>query len=239
MKLRTIVGIAVIAPLCAANGATVIDDFESNTFTGGTGWSTDWALAGTGRYIGNQIDGSYAGGLYGTSSITRSFSSITTGAVTATWSIKGMGGTGNFNEIGVNLLGQKSNDQTNVLTFKFNDANLTTLRLNDGGVDFSAGSVGYADNSIYDFTFESEIGSTNYSWSVTRRSDSATASGSNYTYSGSGTTLTNLSGITFFWSAETGSGNDGFVDNITVVPEPASAALGLLGATLLLRRRRV
>lgn len=45
----------------------------------------------------------------------RNFSAITSETVTATWSFKGLVGSGNFNEIGVNLLGLKSNNQTKVL----------------------------------------------------------------------------------------------------------------------------
>lgn len=237
MNLRTQIALAGWSTLCSLNGATVIDSFESGNFIGGTGWSNTWSLAGSGSFNSDQIDGDSAGGLYGTTSISRNFPSITTGTVTASWSIKGMGGTGAFNEIGVNLLGLKSNSQTNVITIKFTDANLTTLRLNDGGVDFSSGAVGYSDDTVYDFTFTSVIGSTNYSWTVSQRGG-GTASGTDFNYSGVGTTLSNVSGIAFFWSADSGSGRDGFVDNIVVVPEPASAALGLIGTALLLRRRR-
>jgi hypothetical protein len=237
MKLIPIVAITGLLSVTSTFAATIIDNFETANFTGGTGWSNVWTTTGSGRFNADQIDGDSAGGLFGTTSISRNFTSITTGIVTASWSIKGMGGTGAFNEIGINLLGLKSNSQTNVATIKFVDTNLGTLRLNDGGVDFSSGSVGYSSDAIYDFTFTSAISSTNYSWTVSQRGGS-TASGTNFTYSGSGTTLTNLSGITFFWSADSGSGRDGFVDNILVVPEPASAVLGLLGTVLLLRRRR-
>lgn len=148
-----------------------------------------------------------------------------------------LGGSGNFNEIGVNLLGLKSNNQTNIITLKFNDSNTSTLFLNDGGSDFTQGDVAYTDNTIYDFTLSTTIGGDKYSWSVIQRGG-GTASGTDFTFSGSGTTLTNVSGIAFFWSADAGSGNDGFIDNVSIIPEPSSALLGALGALMLLRRRR-
>jgi hypothetical protein len=238
MKLRTFVTLLAPFMIAVASAATVIDDFESNSFSGGTGWTNNWTTTGSGSFIaGAQIDGSHAGALYGTSSLSRNFSSITTGTVTANWSIKGIGGTGAFNEIGVNILGLKSNSQSNVITLKFDDDFLTTLRLNDGGVDFSSGGVGYLDSTIYDFSFTSTIGSSNYSWSVSQRGGGS-ASGTNFAYSGFGTTLTHVSGITFFWSADAGAGRDGFLDNVSIVPEPTSAALGLIGSLALLRRRR-
>ena len=239
MKLKNIVSsLAFIFAGSFVNAATILDDFESNSFSGGTGWSNSWT--GAQNFVSGvtRIDGNHSGGLFGTSSISRNFSAITTGTVTVNWSIRGLGGIGNFNEIGLNILGLKSNSQTVVATLKFDDDFLSTLRLNDGGSDFSFGTVGYSDSAIYDFSFSSTVGTSNYSWSVTERGGS-TASGIDFTYSGSGTTLTNINGLGFFWSGEAGSGNDGFIDSISVVPEPSAALLGGLGALMLLRRRRL
>ncbi len=236
MKLNS--SILVLITVTSVHSATIVDDFESNSLTGGSGWSNDWTAGGSGGFVGgNVISGNHAGALFGTSSLVRNFSAITSGTVTATWSIKGLGGSGNFNEIGVNLLGLKSNNQTNIITLKFDDSNTSTLFLNDGGSDFTQGTVGYTDNTIYDFTLSAAIGGDKYSWSVIQRGG-GTASGTDFTFSGSGTTLTNVSGIAFFWSADAGAGNDGFIDNVSIIPEPSSALLGALGALMLLRRRR-
>ena len=239
MKPKNIVfSLALISAGSFVNAATIIDDFESNSFSGGTGWSTNWTGSQNFVSAAPRIDGNHSGGLFGTTGITRSFDSITTVTVTVSWSVRGLGGLANFNEIGLNILGLKSNSQTVVATLKFDDDFLSTLRMNDGGSDFSIGSLGYTESAIYDFTFSSAIGGSNYSWSVQQRGGGA-ESGTDFTYSGSGTTLTNVSGVGFFWSGESGSGNDGFIDSVSVVPEPSAALLGGIGALLLLRRRRI
>lgn len=90
---------ALVALFCSAlplaHAEPVLsDDFESNSFSGGTGWSTDWTHSQNGgTFIGNQIDGSHSGGLFsgdGTSVITRSFAALDSGEVSASWSIKGL-----------------------------------------------------------------------------------------------------------------------------------------------------
>lgn len=219
-------------------GATIIDNFESNSFSGGTGWSGNWG-GSTQRFTADNIDGNFAAGLFtdgaGQQLIARNFSSITVGTVTASWSVRGTGGFADYNRIGFNLKGLMSGGSTNIITLKFEDA-FSTLRMNDGNVDFGAGTVGYTDGAIYDFTFTSSIGSNQYSWTVAQRGGGS-SSGTNFNYS-FGRTLTNVSGVEFYWDANGGAGNDGFIDNISVVPEPTAALLGSLGMLGLLRRRR-
>jgi hypothetical protein len=226
----------------------VSDNFETNTTSGGTGWTGDWTHGGAGdQFIngGSQIDGTYGLALFtggsGVSTTTRSFAnSIDTPGTqfTATWSLKGLA---NSIEIGLNLLGQKSDSSSNILTLKFTGSGDITL--NDGGNDFTQTGVSYSNNTIYDFSVTAEVGSNQYSWSVNQRGGGGSASGNNFTFSNSAT-LTNFSSVQFFWNAPVSSGNDGVLDSVSVqiVPEPSTYALltglAMAGAVLCRRRRR-
>lgn len=228
-----------IATAASLPAATIIDNFESNSLTGGSGWSGGWTTGGSGSFVNvaSQINGVHSGALFGTSSLARDFTAISTGTVTATWSLKGLPAFGNFNELGLTIRGLKSNSATNLLTLKFTDANSGNVTLNSGGSDFNQGTFGYNGGSIYDFLFTSTVGSTQYSWSVNERNTANTASGINFTYD-DGSSLTNVSGLTFFWGANSGGGNDGLIDQVSVIPEPSAAILGAIGSLILLRRRR-
>jgi len=228
-----------IATAASLPAATIIDDFESGNFSGGSGWSGGWTTGGSGSFSNgaSQINGVRSGALFGTSSLARNFTAIATGTVTATWSLKGLPAFGNFNELGLNIRGLKSDSATNVLTMKFTDLASTSVTLNDGGTDFNQGTLGYKANAIYDFSFTSTVGGNTYSWSVNERGTANTTSGNAFTYSG-GSTLTNVNGLTFFWSANSGGGNDGLIDQVSVIPEPSAAILGAIGSLILLRRRR-
>lgn len=218
------------------------DDFESNSLSGGTGWSTNWTHSGGGgTFLSNEIDGSFSAGLFtgggGTSVLSRSFDPIDSGAFTASWSVKGLA---SMNSIGVNLRGLKSNDAANIITLKFDNSD-GGIRMNDGGSDFTASSaVTYSNGAIYDFSVSMVVGSGAYDWSVTRRDSTEAASANGFTFSGDAT-LTNFSAIEFFWAAPGGGGNDAFIDNVSVIPEPSSYAilfgLGALGLAVLRRTR--
>jgi hypothetical protein len=39
--------------------------------------------------------------------------------------------------------------------------------MNDGGADFTQGTLDYVDSAIYDFSFSSTVGTDKYDWSVT------------------------------------------------------------------------
>lgn len=115
------------------------------------------------------------------------------------------------------------------------------FNFNIGGDDYVVnaaatgnGSIGntYSSNSAFNlsFTQTSALGGT---WTIIRSGGvSDTDSG---TYSGI------AENFKFYESNTTGGGaaaDNLFFNNLSVVPEPASAVLGLIGATVLLRRRR-
>lgn len=245
MRIGTLVASLALAGFVHANWA--FDDFESNSFSGGTGWTNNWTHSGAGGSFvngGSEIDGTYAGALFtgggGVSVISRNFTTLDSGEVSASWSIKGLN---NMVEIGVNIVGLKSDSATNILTLKFDSSN-TGLRMNDGGSDFPATTdVTYSNGNIYDFTFSGEIGSGDYFWSVSQRGGPSASNATAFTYSG-GATLSEFSEIQFFWNAPDGGGNDGLIDNVNIVPEPSSiimmglAGLAAGGFTLLKRRKR-
>jgi len=223
------------------------DDFESGTFSEGTGaWTTNWIHSDAGGSFvntGSEIDGTGTGALYtsgdGISRLTRSFTTQDEDGsiVFASWSLKGLQ---NASEIGVTLIGSKSDAATNIVTMQFFNSG-SNFTLNDGGSNFGVlDPVPYFNDTIYDMTFSSEIGSNSYSWSVSQRG--VVSDSDSFTYSG-GATLTDFSGIQFFWDAPSGSGNDGLIDSV-VVPEPSSIImLGLTGLAtgmiaLLKRRKR-
>jgi len=228
-------------------GAWATDDFESNSFSGGSGnWTTDWIHSGAGGSFlngGSEIDGVFAGALFtgggGVSVLSRSFETLDSGTVSASWSIKGLN---NMFQIGVNLIGSMSNSASNIVTLKFDSSN-TGLRMNDGGSDFTATTdVTYSNNAIFDFTFTSTVGSNEYFWSVAQRGGNSASNSLAFTYSG-GATLSELNQIVFFWDAPGGAGNDGMIDSVTVIPEPSSiimmglAGLAAGGLTVLKRRK--
>lgn len=123
-------------------------------------------------------------------------------------------------------------DSSDSVIFNFNIGN------DDYVVNLAAsgnGSIGDTYSSVtsfnLSFTQTSALGGT---WTITRSGGvSDTDSG---TYSGI------AENFKFYESNTTGGGaaeDNLFFNNLTVVPEPASAFLGLIGATLLLRRRRI
>jgi hypothetical protein len=247
--MKPLKSLLLIGALSAAQAFATLatDDFESNTLSGGTGdWTGPWTHAGAGGSFVNgdsPIDGTHAGALFtggaGTAVLSRSFTPITTSGadVQVAFTLSGLA---NGNEIGVNILGLKSNASTTVLTLKFTGSG-SGFTLNDGGTDFvAAGGVTYADGADYDITFSGEIGSTDYFWSVSQRGGGSANNGTAFTYSGVGTTLSSVSAIEFFWTAPAGSGNDGLIDSVSVIPEPSAALLFLVGGAGLVRwiRRR-
>lgn len=241
----------------AANrcAATIVasDNFESNSTSGGSGWGSAWNIGG-GNYVNGsgKIDGTYSLGLYGQGN---SASRLVNPSITATgtavelkfsfradWDVVNPGGGFSNSEIGVTV---RNSSSQSLFTFKFNQGN-SQLRLNDGGADFSPGSsLTFFSGSIYDITFQSAIGSNKYSFQVTRRGSSETASGSNFTYSASRTTNA-IGGLNFFVTAPSGSGNDGFLDSVSVatIPEPTAFLFGglvcsILGVSHYRKRRKV
>ncbi|MGD7653720.1 MAG: hypothetical protein ACQCXQ_10925 [Verrucomicrobiales bacterium] len=249
-KLLTysIISLGFLATLSQSHAAVwASDDFESNTLTGGSGnWTTDWTHGGAGGSFvnsGSEIEGTYSGALYtsggGVSTLKREFTTLdssNSGTVGASWSIKGLA---NMQEIGVNLIGSMSNGDTYILTMKFDVDFTDGLRMDNGGDEFTtATEVDYANGSIFDFTFSSEIGSEQYTWSVASDSGASASQTYHYNYDGAGLSLTSFSAIEFFWEAPNGTGNDGLIDNVSLVPEPSSAIAGLLLITGLMHRRR-
>lgn len=252
MKKYTLIpiGLILFAPLAFAQ-SHASDDFESGTLNGGSGaWTTDWVHSGTsgGSFVNtnSEIAGSNAGALFtdggGVQTLTRNFTTLdqSGSSVSVSWSMKGLAST---EEIGVNVLGLKSDNSTTVLTAKFPGTG-TDFTLNDGGSDFSPGSTSFSfqDAVVYDVTLNMEIGSADYTWEVSEAGVATENNiGSPFQYSGGGTTLTEVNGLSFFWDAPGGDGNDGLIDSVSVVPEPSAYALivGALGLSLVsLRRRR-
>ena len=222
------------------------DNFDSNSTSGGTGWSAPWSIAG-GNYVSDasKIDGTHSLGLYGTATASRQLSSSIVSAGTtvsmafsirAGWDVVTPGGGFTGSEMGVNILDSSSQL---LLTFKFSQS-APQLKLNDGGSFFEPGGLTFAKDDVYDFHFESDIGSSFYSFTVNRRGNAESASGTNFTYGDPGRSTSSFGGLEFFIKAPGGSGNDGFLDTVSAVPEPSaflfgSLVCGVLGST---RRRR-
>lgn len=237
MKISPVVFITFITA-ASAHAATVATDSASNSAYG-DGWTTGdnggsgftaWSLNSTGdggRYIGATGQGNPSFGLYsgttGTSTASRGF---TGGALTAGQSfLIDLGHTANIangNDIGLLL----TDGGSTVFTLKFVGGD-TGWKLNDGGSDFGAGQNYAANTSIaFSFTYE---GGNDYSYTF------GNGSGSNFTATN---TISGIDGFTLFNNNQ-GNGENLGANNISVIPEPASAVLGLLGAGLLLRRRRI
>ena len=122
-----------------------------------------------------------------------------------------------------------------------NSADTVIFNFNVGSDDYVVnnaltgnGSIGnaYSGNTEFNlsFTQTSALGGT---WTITRSGGVSDVDSG--TYSGVAENFK-------FYESQTGGAaaeNNLFFNSLTVVPEPASAALGLIGATLLLRRRRI
>ncbi|GAA5483696.1 hypothetical protein [Haloferula sargassicola] len=235
-NLVPLLTLAVALPVGASTIAT--DDFESNSLSGGSGWSGSWSTNNSYLNGSSKVDGSYALGLYGeNSTATRDVSpSLTTAGalVSFSWSLRADWDAVASGQIGVNL--RESNGDT-LATFKFVSGS-SNLLVNDGGGDFGISQVSFGQGSIFDFTFSSEVGTNTYSFSATKRGTSETFSASNYTFSSR--TNDGIGGIQFFVTAPSGSGNDGFIDSVSVsaVPEPTSFLAGLTLYLGLASRRR-
>ena len=248
-SLATTLGTFAASQSIALAAIVATDNFETNTTSGGTGWSSAWSISG-GSYInsGSIIDGQYSLGLFGQgNTATRSIATpvATTGdIVTVSWSLRAgwdvvTDNNGDItSQLGINLLDQGGNT---LITFKFLDGALNgKLQVNDGNADFAINDITFATNNIYDFTFTSEIGTNTYDFTVNRRGSSESfATPSSYTYQG-GRSTGSFEEILFFMTAPSGAGNDGFLDSVSVavIPEPSAALLGGLGMLALLRRRR-
>ncbi len=214
------------------------DDLESNSLSGGSGWNSAWNVSG-GSYVNGEgkIDDTYSLGLFGTSNASRLISpeinsnglEVTLSfSLRADWDVVNPGGMFSGSEIGVNVLDGLS--QT-LFTMKFVQDN-SQLLLNDGGSDFSIGTLTFGTGNVYDFTFTSEIGSDTYSFTADRRGSAESISGTNFGYN---SRMTNsFGGLQFFVTAPTGVGNDGFIDSISVsaIPEASPLLLGTLVASL-------
>ncbi|MEM9081011.1 MAG: hypothetical protein AAGC74_10005 [Verrucomicrobiota bacterium] len=228
----------------AATVAT--DDFSgSNQSNGGTGWASDWSASNTYQSTVGKIDGDTMGG-FASGSVSRSISpSQTTAGDTAEWSISLRSDydvvSDDFNGGLVRQLGMNVLDDAGgvLLTMKFVEGS-SDLLLNDGGSDFGVSGLSFLANEIYDFSFSSVIGSNQYSFEVTGRGATGTASGMDFTYNGR--TTGGVGGFQVFWTGPGGSGNDIFIDNaqvdVTAIPEPTSALLALVGGLVLMRRKR-
>ena len=234
------------------------DDFQggTNQFDGGTGWDGNWTSTG-GNYLSSdsKIDGTRSVGLYGDfdggpATFQRLISptvSTTGTTVSVAFSIRAdwdINAAFSGSQIGVNVLNGSS---APLLTFKFqSDGNSETplnLQLNDGGSDFARSGISFATSAIYDFTFTSDIGSGQYSFTADRRGGSQSDSGTNFNYNNR--TTGSIGGLQFFVRAPSGGGNDGFLDSVIVsaVPEPSAFLFGglvccVLGANYFRKRKQ-
>lgn len=247
MKTIILALVSVAAASQAAAAIVASDNLESNSTSGGGGWASAWAISG-GNYInsGSLIDGTYSLGLFGqgnlasrlvSPTVSTSGDTITIGwSLRAGWDVVNDGDGNVLSEIGLNIINAASSP---LLTMKFVEGG-SSLLMNDGGADFARTGITFFKDSVYDFTFSSVMGSNAYSFSVSRDNGLQTDSGTGFTYQG-GRTTNSIGGVQMFATAPTGSGNDGFLDSVSVdvVPEPSQAALFGLGALgLALRRRR-
>jgi hypothetical protein len=198
---------------------------------------------GGGAFVnsGSVINETYSGALFtggtGVQTRSRTFTNLDTAGEQLRSGFSLSGVAGSF-EIGVNFIGLKSNASTTILTTKFTGVG-SGFTLNDGGSDFvAAPSITYDNGAIYDIAFLGEIGSPDYTWAIQRRGGGN--ANNTFQYS-AGATLSSFSEIQFFWNAPGGSGNDGLIDGVSVIPEPSSLLLGALAglaALLALRRRK-
>ena len=242
-KLLTLAAIVLTIAAGAFQAQAASDNFESGLFpAGGSGWATNWTQNSTFLGTNSQIDGTNTLGEFGSgASSQRTFAPITSGQVIATWSFKSLTALSNGgNEIGFSIM----SGNTAVLSFKFVNGN-SNLLINDGGTDFNptqpSGGLSFVVGDIYDFTATLNVGSTLYSFTATDRNTGAFVQGVNYGLNAGNSTSPSIDGVRFFASLPSGGGNDAHLDNVTVVPEPATYASALLcGVTIVgagIRRR--
>lgn len=124
-----------------------------------------------------------------------------------------------FAVVGIKL----RNGSTDLMTFSFTGGQSNYARTDAGGT--ASTTEGFTGNGgTFSFTLNS---ATSYSSSFRSAS-----------WSGSISNLAVDNIQVFNIGAGTGANHDVFFNNLTVVPEPSSAALGLIGTLALLRRRR-
>lgn len=122
-------------------------------------------------------------------------------------------------------------DSSDTVIFNLNVAGDDYVVQNAATGNGSIGSI-YSANTSFELSFVQTSGSGG-TWSIIR-SGGVTDSDSG-TYSGV------AENFKFYEANTTGSGaaqDNLFINSLTVIPEPTSAALGLIGVGLLLRRRR-
>jgi hypothetical protein len=133
--------------------------------------------------------------------------------------------------------GQKGVDIRNSLDVRIFNFNIGNLGSGDAyTVQFAAtgnGSIGntYSANTAFNLSF-TQTSLTGGTWTITRSGGVSD--------SDSGTYTGVIENFKFYNDSTDGSAsaNNLFFNNLTVIPEPASALLGSLGVLLLLRRRR-
>ena len=238
MKLRYLVStLALIAAGTSFGATTSTWSASGGTNPGTDGWTQD--LSGTGGWFqGNSA--ANAGGSSGAGAGNPAWGlwSDSGGVSAATWSLDG-GALTVGQTLGLNF--DNGYVDSNGVGVQFTSGGTVALAvfINNGGpgyqienstgiVDSSQGWTGDGFNISVDLT-----GSGTYALNFLG-------------YSGSGTlanSMTSIDGIRVYSFDPTSGGSGGnfdvYFNNITVVPEPTSAALGLLGAALLLRRRRI
>ena len=253
MKLSKFVA-ALALTTAGVQGAVVVgSDFASDSaYDGGWNNATDGGTAGTfgawsltstggaaGRFIGDSTSLGSPGanintsgesfGMFGHSSQTsEAFRDFGGNSL-------GVGQTFSLN-LAVNfrngIKGFDLRDSSDAVIFNFNVAS------DDYVVQFAAsgnGSIGnsYSANTAFQLSFTQTSGSGG-TWSIIR--SGGVSDSDSGTYSGV------AENFKFYEAFTTGGGaapDNLFINSLVVVPEPASGALGLLGAALLLRRRRI
>ena len=199
-----------------------------NFGTGFGAWSFN-QTGGGGSYLGTSTGatglpetdtwGLFAGSDSGVSSVDRPF----TGGALATGQTVSVnmgigGGVDNGGTVGINLL----SGATPVFTLEFVGGG-ATWQLNDGGSNFGATGIPFSANTTVSMSFTYE-GANNYNINVVE--GSGTYTGVGFTASD---TISDITGIRLFSVNQGGGDNAGFSD-LTVVPEPATWAMLILGA---------
>lgn len=243
MKLSALIATAAFVPIGSLNAATTISiDAGNNGWTGWTQVLTSGNSSQNGTFLGTAANGSditttgsfgsVSWSLYANSGQTASRyydldSSLTVGQTLGL----NMDNPGiqNGGVVGISL---QNNSGTNRFEFYYvGGDSVNSYKINDSSgqenVTLNPGPNFPWTSSGFSISF-TQLAANNYSFAI---------NGNNITNSGLGLDASDISRVRIF-NFNAGGSQDAHFNSLSVVPEPGAAALGLVGAALLLRRRR-